>query len=90
MPRNAFKFMLIRLKSDKLTDYSWYLFESSSKGTVDLSKVSVRQNRVNLRVSLDLVEVGSNPVLQMENEDCEGKGPPTTNCLYFLLFVLLG
>ena len=57
---------------------------------MDLSKVSVRQNRVNLRVSLDLVEVGSNPVLQMENEDCEGKGLPTTNCLYFLLFVLLG
>ena len=44
---------------------------------MDLSKVSVRQNRVNLRVSLDLVEVASNPVLQMENEDCEGKGLPS-------------
>ena len=51
-----------------------HLFESSLKGTVDLSKVSARQNRVNLRVSLDLVEVGSNPILQMENEDCEGEG----------------
>ena len=41
---------------------------------MDLSKVSARQNRVNLRVALDLVEVGSNPILQMENEDCEA--PP--------------
>ena len=48
--------------------------KAHSKGTVDLSKVSARQNRVNLRVSLDLVEVGSNPILQMENEDCEGEG----------------
>ena len=46
------------------------------QGTVDLSKVSARQNRVNLRVSLDLVEVGSNPILQMENEDCEGEVLP--------------
>jgi len=75
MPRHAFK-----LEADWSTGFSHYkhLFESSSKGTVDLSKVSARQNRVNLRVALDLVEVGSNPILQMENEDCEGEGPSNT------------
>ena len=67
-----------------------HLFESSSKGTVDLSKVFARQNRVNLRVALDLVEVGSNPILQMENEDCEGEGLLNTICSDFSQAGLFG
>ena len=78
--QNAKARFQIKLEADWSTGFSHYkhLFESSSKGTVDLSKVSARQNRVNLRVALDLVEVGSNPILQMENEDCEGEGPSNT------------
>ena len=76
MPRNAFKLDILKPISDWLIGSRNTYLKAHLQGTVDLSKVSARQNRVNLRVSLDLVEVGSNPILQMENEDCEGEVLP--------------